>query len=90
VESLSDRNTPRYCPRRTNEDGLKALATTFAGTSVIPIKVPQSLHLKTGMCLPTGETHKPACGLTLRLYASTIKYRAHVEWGSSVDPHWTK
>jgi hypothetical protein len=79
-----------YCPRRTNEDGVKALATTFAGIPVIPIKVPQSLHLKTGMYLPTAETHKSACGPTLRLYASKIKYRVYVDRGRSIDPQWTK
>ncbi|CAM6126154.1 unnamed protein product [Calypogeia fissa] len=33
--------------RRTNDDGIMALAATFEGIPVVPIEVPQSLHLKT-------------------------------------------
>lgn len=35
-------------PRRTNDDGIRALAATFDGIPVVPIEVPESLHLKTG------------------------------------------
>jgi hypothetical protein len=75
VGRLSDRNASMYLPRRINEDGIKALAATFAGIPVLPIKIPQSMHWKTGICFPTSETRETHCDPALGANASDLHLR---------------